>query len=320
METEHPQEPLQEQLQAGSQEQPPTKTFDNKLSYVIKTLSRTRRKDWENYVVNAVWNRLGDWSVKPVSQQYINNKGKRYLIDLYFPQLNIGIECDEWHHSRQEDDDWQRELEIIDFLRQVRNPKDGSYEPIHIDASKPDFEGQINDCVAKLRDVVAEQKASGQFEEWADEVSPQEFYRDKTLVSVDDDVAFGKISDICNTLFGTEYKMVQDSHFVPWTFRERYGKDYVLWCPKLAIGGKAVARGWNNQISDDGLTICEFNQNFAVGDIPHAPQRVTFARVRDPITGVPGYRFFGVFKLLETTRDHKHVFVRQDDMFPIIKV
>lgn len=43
----------------------------DKLEYIVRTLSRTRRKDYENYVVNAVWNRLGDESLKPVSQQWV---------------------------------------------------------------------------------------------------------------------------------------------------------------------------------------------------------------------------------------------------------
>lgn len=37
----------------------------DKLAYLAKTLSRTTRKDYENYVVNAVWNRLGDDTLKP---------------------------------------------------------------------------------------------------------------------------------------------------------------------------------------------------------------------------------------------------------------
>ena len=32
----------------------------DKLGYLIRALSRTKRKDYENYVVNAIWNRLGD--------------------------------------------------------------------------------------------------------------------------------------------------------------------------------------------------------------------------------------------------------------------
>lgn len=30
----------------------------DKLGYLIRALSRTKRKDYENYVVNAIWNRL----------------------------------------------------------------------------------------------------------------------------------------------------------------------------------------------------------------------------------------------------------------------
>ena len=41
---------------------------DAKRDYLIRTFSRTKRKDYENYVVNAVWNRLGMRDVKPVTQ------------------------------------------------------------------------------------------------------------------------------------------------------------------------------------------------------------------------------------------------------------
>lgn len=29
---------------------------DEKFHYIVKTLSRTKRKDYENYVLNAIWN------------------------------------------------------------------------------------------------------------------------------------------------------------------------------------------------------------------------------------------------------------------------
>ena len=74
----------------------------DKLTYLAKTLSRTNRKDYENFVINAIWNRLGRDDIQPVSQQYVRNHADaRRFIDLYFPQLNIGIECDEGHHQRQ---------------------------------------------------------------------------------------------------------------------------------------------------------------------------------------------------------------------------
>ena len=71
--------------------------MDRKTQYIIKTLSRTKRKDYENYVINAIWNRVANKNLKPVTQQYVynNRENQHYFIDLYFPQINVGIEVDE---------------------------------------------------------------------------------------------------------------------------------------------------------------------------------------------------------------------------------
>jgi hypothetical protein len=71
--------------------------MDDKTLYLIKTLSRTNRKDYENFVINAVWNRLGNDKIEVVSQQYIQNNDpqsqhKHYFIDLYFPGLKSRME------------------------------------------------------------------------------------------------------------------------------------------------------------------------------------------------------------------------------------
>ena len=47
--------------------------MDSKVIYLAKTLSRTKRKDYENYVVNAIWNRINDSRLVPVSQQYVKS-------------------------------------------------------------------------------------------------------------------------------------------------------------------------------------------------------------------------------------------------------
>ena len=70
---------------------------DEKVRYLIKTLSRTKRKDYENYVVNAIWNRINK-KIRPITQQYVYNPKddrRHYFIDLYFPLINMGVECDE---------------------------------------------------------------------------------------------------------------------------------------------------------------------------------------------------------------------------------
>ena len=69
--------------------------MDAKLVYLAKTLSRTKRKDFENYVVNAIWNRINDPRLVPVTQQFIKDQDGNHYNDLYFPQLKIGVECDE---------------------------------------------------------------------------------------------------------------------------------------------------------------------------------------------------------------------------------
>ena len=45
--------------------------MDPKMIYISKTLSRTKRKDYENYVVNAIWNRVKAPGLVPVTQQYV---------------------------------------------------------------------------------------------------------------------------------------------------------------------------------------------------------------------------------------------------------
>jgi very-short-patch-repair endonuclease len=121
---------------------------DQKMEYIIKTLSRTKRKDYENYVINAIWNRLNNNEIEIVSQQYINNQNdvrKHYFIDLYFPSLNIGIECDEAHHLNEKNtySDKKREANIFDILHGIGN---SGYLALHIDVTKNylEVETEIN--------------------------------------------------------------------------------------------------------------------------------------------------------------------------------
>lgn len=41
--------------------------LDLKRDYVIKPLSRAKRKDYENYVINAIWTRLDRLDLHPVT-------------------------------------------------------------------------------------------------------------------------------------------------------------------------------------------------------------------------------------------------------------
>ncbi len=47
--------------------------MDKKI-YLIKTLSKTKRKDYENYVINRLYNRLDDLDIKPMTQKFVKRK------------------------------------------------------------------------------------------------------------------------------------------------------------------------------------------------------------------------------------------------------
>lgn len=108
------------------------------FEYLVSTLSkRTRGKKYENFVVNYIWSSLGDDTLKPVTQQYVNRRlrhqgsglvdaqkeswseaeGANFaLVDLYFPALHLGIECDEGFHSGKSKEDKIRLRDIQDVI------------------------------------------------------------------------------------------------------------------------------------------------------------------------------------------------------------
>lgn len=310
-----------------------TVLMDNKNSiakrdYLIRTLSRTKRKDYENYVVNAIWNRLGIFDLKPVTQQAVFwPNHHRSFIDLYFPQIGIGVECDEGYHNgaEQHERDLEREVTIIDVLRQVKSE---DYRALHVDATLPyeEFEQAIDDVVATIRTEIDKRKADGTFEPW-NEVNNdwQTYFQDKDQITVHDDITFPRIVDAINTVCNDNKKGYQQSFIIPSGLRKVYGSEYRMWFPKLAVEGKAVARGWNNQLSEDGLIIEDYNEDesFTLEPISleeaHKDKRIIFAQTRDPITRERAYRFVGVFRRIENAEDgSRSRHERIADSFPLI--
>ena len=55
---------------------------------------RTKGKKYENFIVNAIYTKVGNPDLMPVTQQYVkdpNDLSKYYLLDLYFPQIKIAV-------------------------------------------------------------------------------------------------------------------------------------------------------------------------------------------------------------------------------------
>ena len=298
--------------------------MDEKFLYITKTLSRTKRKDFENYVVNAIWNRIGQPELKPVSQQYLAKPdGGHYLIDLYFPQLNIGIECDEEHHKKQSVKDADREITISDVLNRVINTS--TYLALHIDVTKSyeNIEKQINSHVSLIKEKLSDLEQNGDFVKWAIK-TPAEYFEGKRTITVADDIAFSTMAEACNTVFGTSYSGLQKSYFVPKTLREQFGDKYRVWFPILAAEGKAVKGGWNNELSHDGSYIIVYNEDEEMNKesliTPHyGEERIVFAKSVNLISNAKEYKFAGVFKY-EKSIGRKNYYCRVADSFSLIRV
>jgi very-short-patch-repair endonuclease len=293
-----------------------------RFEYLIKTLSRTKRKDYENYVINAVWNRLNDRTIKPASQWYVKNQSGWHLIDLYFPQINFGVECDEGHHKSNQSSDEQRELTLIEVLSATNKH---SYEAFHIDATLPfdEIEQKINECVDKIKTLVRDRRRSKDFIEWAD-VDITKYFKDKAIIHASDDILFPTIVDTVNSLMQSNMKGYQQGYFTP----RGLDPKYKFWFPQLEIEGKAQARGWHNILLEDGATITEYNDDIKTNMVNWESVsrkefldyiRVTFAKVRDPITNKRAYKFVGLFELKDVDDGDVRTYVKISGTFDASK-
>lgn len=262
----------------------------NKFEYIAKTLSRTKRKDFENYVINRIYNDLNDYDIKPVSQQYVRRpNGKYALIDLYFPQLNIGIECDEIHHLNQKEED---NLRFTDILNSI-----SSYEEIRIPIFSSNDKNQyrsieginndINNAVNRIREKKSQ---TTDFEPW--DTRP-DIYKalEKGLLDIDDNYIFTQeelrlFFDRSGTTQKCFYKIIEDCY---------------IWLPGLAIENEGNYIPYNknldyiNIISKDGEKIFEFLPDIKENK-NEVFKRIVFVKMKDRILNRQVYKFAGVFE------------------------
>lgn len=322
--------------------------MDEKFQYIAKTLSRTKRKDYENYVVNAIWNRLYDDRLYPVTQQYIRTpNGDYYFIDLYFPQLKIGIECDESHHLKQKLEDAEREVRILDVLRQIETKEyvdvtrgsddvekqlaDSEGIILRVDVTKPfkEIEDQINTCVKAIQKRAQELQITDGWEIYQPDVV--QYFRDKEYITIYDDVAFHTNREVYNTILGQDYKNPLYNVGVSWTkLYTKYGYEegLVPFFPELKVktDDSATANGYINTLSKDGMEIREYNKDQATNENRHAEgmfigqKRVVFVKGTNRVTGNKEYRFAGIFQGDHYENDGVLIYRRIDDKFKIVRI
>lgn len=293
----------------------------NKRDYLIKTFSRTKRKDYENYILTAIWHKLDDMNLKPVSQQYIKRKnGTHALMDLYFPQLHIGVEVDEAYHQGNQKED---KLRMDDIISAVNEESINDFQCLRIDATKS-LEN-INERISEIVMVIKD-KASKTTLRWHIYEEELQQLKQRTHLSIYDDVSFRDIKDIANTIFGKSSKRYQRSFFKV--------KDKMwLWCPKLSVtvngDARSIAGGWLNILAEDWSYIDESHLDDAIveerkenymAEVNFGRERAVFAKYRDNL-GFNRYRFVGIFKILGISSENESCirYVRVADKVEIVR-
>lgn len=282
-------------------------TNTEKRDYLIKTLSRTKRKDYENYVIGAIWHRLNNLEIKPVSQQYVKRSdGKYALLDLYFPQINVGIECDEAYHEHNTEPDKIREANVEQALSSMQTGKDFTLIRINANTDIVEFEKQINKAVDKIKDLYEQYGCP----KWSEEKDSVQKVLECSELSICDNLQFAKITDIAKC-FGRDYKAMQTSTFF-------INKSTLIWCPKLAveIDGKLKApssAGWLNILSENWDTIT----TIVPEDKEHQkkfrnPQLdiLIFAQSKNKL-GQTMYKFLGVYGFSESKDANKKIIYKR---------
>lgn len=271
----------------------------NKLEYLIKTFSRTKRKDYENYILNAIWQKIDYLNIRPVTQQYVKgDNNEYYLIDLYFPQINVGIEVDEAFHKKSTESDIKRELTIEEKLSSIR--EDSLFELKRIDATLPlrNLTERIETVSADIKEKIVDKKIT----EWDTDVPIKERIKKNGYISVDDFYRFRVITDVANQLFFKNYKGYQQASFVV-TIVDEHTQ---VWFPTISTKAKKEHSQWLNYLNEDWSVIIEENiredgktVDHEVGDL-----RVVFARIKDNF-GKFSYRYIGNFRLKEISVNSK---------------
>ncbi|MEK5023160.1 AbaSI family restriction endonuclease [Paenibacillus sp. FSL M7-1046] len=294
----------------------------DKRDYLVKTLSRTKRKDYENYIINAIWHKLDNMELKPVSQQYVKRKDGGYaLMDLYFSQLQVAIEVDESYHKNNQEADKLRMDDIIAAVNENEN-ENTDFICLRIDASQP-IEA-INKRIIEVVSIIKNKASRIQlkwltYEEELSQIKQQEY------LSIYDNVSFKQITDIANNVFDKGYIGFQRSGF-------RVSDTLWVWCPKLSVivdeDAKSAARGWLNFLSDDWTYIDESHENqtedermaLIKDDFRLNKERAVFANYRDSL-GIKRYRFAGIFKSSGLSPDNKNYirYSRIDDKTKVFR-
>lgn len=253
----------------------------DELTYYAKLLTKLRNKKYEFYVVSRIIHLLNDTEIQFTTQQLVRNEeGKRYLIDLYFPQFKIAVEVDESHHLSNEEADRAREREIISsadvkFFR-IQCDNNSNIESVH---------ESIDQLINQIRPL----KNNKDFRPYSyqDEFSVKLWLKAGKL-RISDGAKFRTHADVLR-LFGKNYKLHQAGS-------SPLNEKVQVWFPKLYKN-----KDWINSISPDG----EIIEQTRVGndmEIKEIKDSIVFAHQAD-VLGNIYYSFKGIFRCTRHTKN-----------------
>lgn len=285
----------------------------SKIEYLAKMLnSRTEGKSYENFVINSIYTKLNNPELRPVTQQFVHNKEetsghKHYFLDLYFPQINYGIEVDEGHHHELNQilKDEIREENI--FV--ATGIEEGRIKIFEDDGRTfreySDIQKQIDEQVKIINKKIEKLKKPLK---WLSREEDMKLIWENGVLDINYDFDFGGITEILNFF---EIKTENGTPFI--NYRKAYRKNifegYHLWVPhwsKRDNDGNWNARnGWINYPNEDKSEITEIYQYNSVEEMEHwrggeqdegGKKRIVFMHMKDKF-GQDCTRFIGIFKL-----------------------
>lgn len=274
----------------------------SKDQYILRSLSKIRRKIWEHYVVNRVWHLIGDLDLEIVCQQCIRRPDNRIaLADLFFPQLSLYLEVDEDHHRIPQN--------ILADARRRHDILEGTgIDEYRIDAGSgitlAAIHEAVDDFVSLVRERREEREACGEWFPWDYEgrFRPETFMREEEI-RIGPHSGFTR-HDEAMRLFGYAGGTFQRG---AWIMSEEISKQLglrapsMVWFPGLDEGGNPH---WTNKFSLDGQRVTEASERDNPGYIASDGDRVIFAKSRDDLNRTL-YRFIGVFEAIpeENTKE-----------------
>ncbi len=291
---------------------------DNFTRHIANTFRRTYRKVYENYVITGVWHRLRAKGIllEPVSQQYVRRPNGYALLDLFFPALNLSVECDEGYHVHQAEADRKRTLDVIaasemDPLRAISALRAETFEELRVACTKvspenarpvfltlADIDNQIAEVVEKI-----EQKWRSCGSPTWDARKPLEKLKETGCLRIVDRWVFRTHEEVYS---GFNLPNPKDEH----PYKKIPGRDDVEICTQtLTIQGVQDGR-WTNVLSEDGKTLIEKEPDSGLGNRAENGwrklkqrlvdrrefHRIIFGKTCD-FFGSSGYVFLGQYKL-----------------------